>query len=188
MRNKIGILLENRFIDREIIYYLNRFKEENLKVITFTRLWGQNQLTFKGMELGMDITVHNSFEVLDDDMLNEFAAFIVPAGYVADYLLYSEKPKEISPAALFISNIMKNKNIIKGFICHSLWLAAPVKEAFKGRKVTCHNNIISHVENADMVYVDSDINIDDDLITARTGDNFAEFSATLINEIKKRED
>ena len=42
----------------------------------------------------------------------------------------AEKPKEISPACAFIKKIMADKTIVKGFICHSLWIAAPVKEAF----------------------------------------------------------
>lgn len=183
MRNKIGILVENRFIDQEIIYYSNRFKEANLDVVFLTRLWGQEQLIFKGLELGMQLKVNNSFEGLSDDDLKEFLAIILPAGYVADYLLYSEKPKEKSPAAQFIEKLMSNKNIIKGFICHSLWMAAPIKKAFKGRNATCHNNIIAHIENAGMNYMDSDIVIDDDLITARTGGDFAEFTKTIIDKI-----
>lgn len=188
MKNKIGILLENRFIDREIIYYSNRFKEENLETVFLTRLWGQPQLTFKGLELGMEKTVSNSFEELTDEQLNEYAAIIVPAGYVADYLLYSEIPQDISPAALFIEKLMGRKDIIKGFICHSLWLAAPIKQAFASRDVTCHNNIIAHIENAGMKYIDSDIHVDEDLITARTGDHFSEFSTAIIKKVfeKKR--
>lgn len=184
VRSKIGILIENRFIDQEIIYYSNRFKEENLEVVFLTRLWGQEQLTFKGLELNLQLSVGNSFENLTEEDLKAFAAIILPAGYVADYLLYSEKPKEKSPAAVFIEKIMADKSIKKGFICHSLWMAAPIKEAFKDRKVTCHNNIIAHVENAGIDYVDGDIVIDQDLVTARTGGHFSEFTKAIIDCLK----
>lgn len=186
LKDKIGILLENRFIDQEIIYYKNRFKEENIDVIFFTRLWGQQKLIFTGIELGMKMEVENSFETLTESEINNFKAFIFPAGYVSDYLLYSEDSKQISPAAKFTENIMNNKNILKGFICHSLWIASPVKKVFENRKVTCHNNIISIVENSGMKYIDTDIYIDDDIITARTGNDFAIFSKTIIESIKKR--
>lgn len=184
MKNKIGILLENRFIDREIIYYDNRFREEGLEVVYLTRLWGQERLTFKGLELGMEKTVDRSFEAITEKDLESFAAIIVPAGYVADYLLYSEVPKTPSPAVQFIEKIMAMSELKKGFICHSLWIAGPVGRTFKGRAVTCHNNIISHVENAGLNYVDADIHVDRDLITARTGDHFAEFASMIIRKVK----
>ena len=185
MRNKIGIFIENRFIDKEIIYYLNRFADDGFEAVLFTRLWGQTELTFKGMELGMEVTSRVSFEELTDGELSEYAAIIMPAGYVADYLLYSEKPKEVSPAAAFVKKIMSDPKIVKGFICHALWIASPIKEVFAGRVVTCHNNIIAHVENAGMTYVDSDIEVDGDLITARTGGDFGAFAKTIIDNIKE---
>lgn len=187
MKNKIGILIENRFIDREIIYYSNRFREEGMETVFLTRLWGQPELTFKGLELGMALTAKNSFEELTDKELDEYAAVIAPAGYVSDYLLYSQKPMEVSPAAKFIKKLMGRTDITKGFICHSLWLAGPVKEAFAGRTVTCHNNIISHVINAGINYTDSDVYVDGDLITARTGDLFAEFARALIENSHTKE-
>lgn len=183
---KIGILLENRFIDQEIIYYENRFKEDGYEVEFLTRLWGNKSLKFKGLELGMVKDVDKSFEDITDKKLDEYAAIISPAGYVSDYLLYSENPGDLSPAVKFIVRIMKNKKVIKGFICHSLWIAGPIKESFKDRKVTCHNNIISHVENAGMTYKNEDIFIDDDLVTAREGGLFAKFARTIIDKISKK--
>ncbi len=184
MGQKIGILLENRFIDQEIIYYSHRFKEAGYDVVFLTRLWGQERLAFKGMELGMIQEVDHSFESLDKKALEEYGAIIVPAGYVADYLLYSETPKELSPAATFIASIMEDATLIKGFICHSLWLVAPIKMSFINRKVTCHNNIIAHVENAGMTYVDADVYVERDLITARTGGHFAPFAKALLDALE----
>ena len=184
MEKKIGILMENRFIEREIYYYMSRFAEEGYEVVLLTRLWGQNQLTFKGLELQGEITVNHSFENMTDEDLSDYVAIIAPAGYVSDYLLYAEHPCETSPAADFIKAIMSKKDLIKAFICHSLWIAGPISDSFKGRKVTCHNNIISHVKNAGMIYVDSDISVDDDLITARTGGDHALLSRTIIRQLE----
>ena len=117
-------------------------------MVFLTRLWDHPRLTFQGLEYQAEVTADHSFEELTQEDLKEYAAIIAPAGYVSDYLLYAEKPKEISPACAFIQRIMQDKRIVKGFICHSLWIAGPIKESFAGRKVTCHNNIISHVENA----------------------------------------
>ncbi|MBR4725975.1 MAG: DJ-1/PfpI family protein [Lachnospiraceae bacterium] len=186
MAQKIGILIENRFIEKEIFYYQSYFANAGYDVVLLTRLWGQPELTFKGLEFQAEIRANTSFEDLSDDDLKDYAAIIAPAGYVSDYLLYEEKPGTPSPACRFIERIMKDKNIIKGFICHSLWIAGPICGIFKGRKVTCHNNIYSHVVNAGMDYQDADIFVDDDLITARTGGHHAPFAECIVKNIRKQ--
>ncbi len=185
MANKIGILIENRFIEKEIFYYQSYFANKGFDVVLLTRLWGQPRLTFKGLEFNAEITAETSFEDLSDEDLKDYVAIIAPAGYVSDYLLYAEKPGEVSPACRFIERIMKDKNIIKGFICHSLWIAGPIKESFEGRKVTCHNNILSHVRNAGIEYTDEDVMVDGDLITARTGGHHAPFAECIVRNIRK---
>ena len=184
---KIGILLENRFIDQEIVYYAHRFNEEGATTEFLTRLWGQSELRFKGIELGMEVTVNKSFEEMDDRELATYSAIIVPAGMVADMLRYAEKPGDLAPAVQFMKRAMANKAIIKGAICHALWIFDPIPEAIRGRKVTCHNNVIGSVKNTGAHYVDQDIVIDEDLITARTGDMFAAFARTIINALEKEE-
>lgn len=185
MANKIGILIENRFIEKEIFYYQSYFENEGYEVVFLTRLWGQHRLTFKGLEYGAEVTAEHSFEELTQEDLKEYAAVIAPAGYVSDYLLYSEKPKDLSPACEFLQKVMRDTGIVKGFICHSLWIAGPIKESFAGRKVTCHNNIISHVENAGIIYADEDICVDDDLVSARTGGHHAPFAKAVIENLKR---
>lgn len=183
---KICIFVENRFIDHEIIYYSHRFKEEGIQVDFMTRLWGQPRLTFKGMELGMELSVDKSFENMDDNTLSSYSAIIMPAGYVADMLRYDEKPGDLAPAVQLMKRAMSNTNIIKGAICHSLWIFDHIPETLSGRKVTCHNNVIGSVRNTGAIYVDQDIVIDNDLITARTGGMFAPFARTIIDEIEKK--
>ena len=184
MGKKIGILLENRFIEREVFFYQSFFEAEGYEPVFLTRLWGQPRLTFKGLEYQAETTVDHSFEEITDDGLSEYAAVIVPAGYVADYLLYTEKPGDVSPAGRFLERVMARPEIVKGFICHSLWLAGPIKDSFAGRRVTCHNNIVSHVRNAGLTYVDQDVVVDGDLITARTGGHHGVFAKTILANVK----
>lgn len=185
MAKKIGILIENRFIEKEIFYYQSYFTNEGYEVVFLTRLWDHPRLTFQGLEYQAEVTADHSFEELTQEDLKEYAAIIAPAGYVSDYLLYAEKPKEISPACAFIQRIMQDKRIVKGFICHSLWIAGPIKEIFAGRKVTCHNNIISHVENAGITYVNEDVCVDGDLVSARTGGHHAPFAKAILENLKE---
>lgn len=185
MKKKIGILLENRFIDQEIIYYKNRFPEEGFQVEFLTRLWGQPELNFSGLELEMKQNVNKSFTEITEEDFKEYGAFIVPAGYVADFLLYSEEPGNLSPAVEFIKKIMKDKSVLKGFICHSLWISGPIPEIFQNRQVTCHNNIIGHVKNTGAIYQNKDLVVDDDLVTARQGDMFADFARKIIDLLQQ---
>lgn len=184
MGKKIGILLENRFIEKEIFFYQSYFEMEGYEPVFLTRLWGQPNLTFKGLEYQAEAWVDHSFEALTDADLSEFAAVIVPAGYVADYLLYTEQPGDVSPACRFLERVMAKPEIVKGFICHSLWIAGPIKESFAGRRVTCHNNILSHVRNAGLEYVDQDVVVDDDLVSARTGGHHAVFAKAILANLK----
>lgn len=180
---RIAVLLENRFIDQEIIYYQNRFGEEGIEVDFLTRLWGQASLTFTGMELGMSMVVDKSLEGISDQGLRAYRAIIVPAGYVADMLRYSETPGGIAPAVDFVRRAMAAEGVLTCAICHSLWIFDPVPEVIAGRRVTCHNNIHGSVTNAGAKYVDEDVVIDNDLITVRTGGMFAKLARTLIEQL-----
>ncbi len=183
---KIAILLENRFIDQEIIYYAHRFKEEDIEVDFLTRLWGNKSLTFTGMELGMKFTVSRSFEDITRDSLKNYSAVIMPAGYVADMLRYSEDPETPAPAVSFMKMAMEEESVIKAAACHALWIFDPIPEVIRGRRVTCHNNIIGSVKNTGAIYINEDIVIDKDLITAREGGLFAKFARAIIDEINRR--
>ena len=185
MGKKIGILLENRFIEREVFFYQSFFEAEGYEVVFLTRLWGQPRLTFKGLEYQAEATADHSFEELSDAELAQYAAIIAPAGYVADYLLYTEQPGDVSPACRFLERVMAKPEILKGFICHSLWLSGPIKDSFAGRQVTCHNNILSHVRNAGIGYVDQDVVVDGDLITARTGGHHAVFAKAILEKLRQ---
>ncbi|MBI9066893.1 MAG: DJ-1/PfpI family protein [Salinivirgaceae bacterium] len=55
----------------------------------------------------------------------------------------------------------------------------------KDRKIVAHNNLIGDVKNYGAIYVDDDIVVDDDLITARTGGHCSLFAKEIINQINK---
>jgi protease I len=63
---KIGILIESDFYEKEIFYYEHRFPEEGMEVHFMSRLWGQPSLTFLGHEQHYPFECHESFEHMDD--------------------------------------------------------------------------------------------------------------------------
>ena len=184
--HKIGILIESDFYENEIFYYQLRFKEENFEVHFFSRLWGQKGLEFHGHEFRAPFFCSESFEDLTDEDLESYAAFIVPAGIVSDRLRYTEDVSKIPPASIFLKKLFANKQILKGIICHGLWLVSPISEVIKNRRVVAHNNLIGDVRNYGAVYVDEDVVVDDDLITARTGGHCSLFAREIIKIIHNK--
>lgn len=176
---KIGVLLESDFYEPEIWYYQHRFAEEGAEAHFMTRLWGQPMLTFQGHEWRAPFECRESFEDKDP---RDFAAIIVPSGIVADRLRYTDDVTKLSPATEFVRRAFAEKSVLKGIICHGMWLLAPVPELVRGRKVVVHNNLIGDVKNMGAIYTDEDVVVDgDDLVTARTGGHHHLFARKIID-------
>ena len=186
-KHKIGILIESDFYENEIFYYQLRFQEEDYDVHFLSRLWGQKGIEFHGHEFKAPFYCTESFENLTDEEIKSFSAFIIPAGMVADRLRYTEDVQQIPPACKFLKKIFSDKNIIKGIICHGLWLVSPISEVIKGRNVVAHNNLIGDIKNYGAVYVDKDVVVDGDLITARTGGHCSLFAKEIIRQLDDKE-
>jgi protease I len=182
---KIGILMESDFFEDEILYYRFRFAEEGADLHFLTRLWGQEAITFKGHEYQVPFECRESFEDMDNDTLKSYAAIIIPAGMVADRLRYTEDISKLPPACEFIKRAFAEKNLIKGIICHGMWLLAPVPELVRGRNVVVHNNLLGDVKNMGAQFVDQDVVVDDDLVTARSGGHCHLFARKMIEMLSE---
>ena len=178
---KIGILMEGDYYEPEIWYYEHRFAEEGLDLHFLTRLWGQESLTFKGHEYHVPFECRESFEGISDEALRSYVAIIVPSGMVADRLRYTEDVRELPPATEFLKRAFAEKSVLKGIICHGLWLVAPAPELVKGRRLVVHNNLIGDAKAYGAIYVDEDVVVDDDLITARSGGHCHLLARTIID-------
>jgi len=178
---KIGILMEGDYHEPEIWYYQRRFPEEGAEVHFLTRLWGQQSLTFKGHEYHLPFECRESFEGMGDSELRSYASIIVPAGMVADRLRYTEDIRKLPPAVEFLKRAFVERSIIKGIICHGLWLVAPAPELVRGRRVVVHNNLIGDAKNMGAIYVDQDVVVDGDLVTARSGGHCHLFARKIID-------
>ena len=181
---KIAVLIESDFYENEIFYYKYRFAEENFDLHFLSRLWGQEKLTFYGHEYKVPMECNESFENMSEEELLSYDAVIIPSGMVADRLRYTEDIHKLPPAVEFIKRVFAQKKIIKGIICHGLWLMAPATELIRGRRLVCHNNLLGDAKAYGAVYVDEDVVVDDDLITARAGDYAHLFAKAIIEKIK----
>lgn len=183
---KIGILIEGDFYEKEIFYYEHRFAEEGIEVHWLTRLWGQPSLTFLGHEYRAPVECHESFEGMSDETLRSYDAIIVPSGMVSDRLRYTQDVNELAPATAFVKRAFAEKAIIKGIICHGMWLIASAPELVRGRPVVVHNNLVGDARNMGAIYTDQDVVVDGDLVTGRTGGHCHLFARKIIDLLAER--
>jgi protease I len=197
---KIAVLVETEFIPEEIEAYQKRFAELEATVHLMSRLWGQESAHFVS-----DVdAVGKSLQYLDVNIdfqnvdINDYAAVIMSANYTSVRLRYFQPPEgqpispeqvRTAPAVQFFAKAMTNPKIIKGLLCHGLWLLTPMPELLKGRKVICHEVVLADIANAGAVYVPSPTNIvvDGDLVTGRSGQDvhaFIDAIADLITQPK----
>ena len=184
---KIGILLEADFFENEIFYYKFRFPEEGAELHFLTRLWGQDRLTFLGHEYRAPMEVSETFENMSDEELRSYDAIIVPSGMVSDRLRYTDDVDKIPPATEFLKRAFAEPSILKGIICHGLWLTAPATELVRGRKLVCHNNLIGDAKAYGALYTNEDVVLDgDDLVTGRSGGHAHLFAKKIIEILAAR--
>jgi protease I len=184
----IGILLESDYVEPEIAYYQLRFAEEGAQVSLYTRLWGNDELTFSGHEYRAPLTVRGDLATLDYSALSQLSALIVPGGMVADRLRYSEDPDRLAPAVELMRRAFRLPNLVKGIICHGLWLLAPAADLVRGRAVTCHNNLVADVRLMGARYVGQDVVVDGDLVTGRSADRCHLFARAVIEQVVANRD
>jgi protease I len=175
--------MESDFYEHEIFYYQYRFPEEGAELHFLTRMWGQPSLTFTGHEYKIPFQVSESFEDMDDATLRSYSAIIVPSAIVSDRLRYTEDVTKLAPAVQFMQRAFAEPSILKGIICHGMWLLASAPELVRGRNVVAHNNLIGDVRNMGAVYTDQDVVVDGDLVTGRTGGHCHLFARKIIDVI-----
>ena len=179
----VVVLIESDYYEHEIWYYHFRFAESGVKVRFVSRLWGQEHITFTGHEYKAPLECRDSFENITDAELDTIAAVIVPSGIVSDRLRYTEDLSQMPPACEFLRRAFLRPHVIKGIICHGLWLTAPIREVIKGRRLTCHNNLHGDALAYGAEFVDQDVVEDGDLITARTGGHAHLLARAILNRM-----
>jgi protease I len=182
---KVAVLIEGDYYEKEIFYYEHRFPEAGIEVHFLSRLWGQPRLTFNGHEWKVPFECGESFENMSDEQLRSYAAVIVPSGIVSDRLRYTEDVNKVPPATEFLKRAFAEKSILKGIICHGMWLVAPAPELVKGRRVTVHNNLIGDAKAYGAIYTDQDVVVDGDLVTGRTGGHCHLFAKQIISMLEQ---
>jgi protease I len=178
---KIAVLVESQYIPGEIEAYRYGFGALGAQVDFMSRLWGNKSITFVS-EVEQAGYTPQTLEVEIDFQnvkLEDYAAVIMAANYTSVRLRYFEPPPgqpvspdlvRSAPAVQFFARAMQNPRIVKGPLCHGLWILTPNPELLKGRKVICHEVVLADVLNCGAIYVPRDaqnggVVVDGDLVT-----------------------
>lgn len=174
---KVAILVETEYIPDEIRYYHKFFGDLGAEIDIMTYLWGKSERVIVSDVDSPDKAVETMVvtKEIADANPNDYAIVLTAANYVAVRLReippmgsLAGTDKLRSPAAVrFMASAMMNPSIVKGALCHALWILTPLPELLKDRRVICHTVVLADVVNAGAVYVpdESHIVIDGDLVT-----------------------
>lgn len=196
---KIAVLVESQYIPGEIEAYRYGFGALGAEVHFMSRLWGNKSLTFVG-EVEQAGQTPQTLEVSIDFQnvaLEDYAAVIMAANYTSVRLRYFAPPPgqpvspdmtRSAPAVEFFAHAMHNRRIVKGPLCHGLWILTPNPELLKGRKVICHEVVLADVLNCGAIYVPQDaqnggVVVDDDLVTGRSWHEVEPFIQAVARQI-----
>jgi protease I len=117
-------------------------------------------------------------KTLDQVSADEYDAVVLPGGQINPDLLRVE-PKALA----FIKDIFNQKKIVAA-VCHAPWLLIETGIA-KGRKMTSYKSIKTDVMNAGAKWEDSEVVVDNAVITSRNPGDLNAFSAKIIAEIRE---
>ena len=194
---KVAVLVETEYIPEEVNYYQEFFTKHGAQVDFLTYLWGASERVLVSDVDSVDKPMQSMLvknEVADANP-NDYAIVLCAANYVACRLREIPPMGSLadpsllrSPAAVrFMASAMMNPQIVKGALCHALWILTPVPELLRGRKVICHTVVLADVVNAGGIYVpdETHVVVDRDLVTGRSAADLELYTETILETYHK---
>ncbi|HEU0149290.1 MAG TPA: type 1 glutamine amidotransferase domain-containing protein [Bradyrhizobium sp.] len=171
---KIAILATHGFEQSELEVPRDTLKDAGASVEIVSLAPGE----IKGWDMkdwGRPVKVDKT---LDQVSPEEYDALVLPGGQINPDLL------RVEPKALkFIKDMFDAKKVVAA-VCHAPWLLIETGIA-KGRKMTSYHSIKTDVANAGARWEDSEVVVDQGLITSRNPGDLKAFSAKIIEEVKE---
>jgi protease I len=171
---KIAILATHGFEQSELEVPRDRLKATGATVHIVSLKPGE----IKGWDMkdwGRPVKVDKTLSEVSAD---DYDALVLPGGQINPDLL------RIEPEALaFIQEIYNQKKIVAA-VCHAPWLLIETGLA-KDRRMTSYKSIKTDVKNAGAKWEDSQVVVDNGVITSRNPGDLEAFSSNIIEEVKK---
>jgi protease I len=180
---RVAVLVETEYIDEEIAFYKRQVPALGGELQLLSFLWGEPFKDFVNDIDSPDRAVTEVHRLRVDRCVtredpSSYDIVMCAANYVAVRLreipprasLGSVDALGTAPAVDFFARAMQDRRIVKGALCHALWILTPRPDLLKGRRVICHTVVLADVHNAGAIYVPSESHVvtDGDLVTARS--------------------
>jgi deglycase len=150
--------------DLELWYPKIRLEEEGARTVVA----GTGEKTYQGKR-GYPLTVDTSVDEID---AKDFHGLVIPGGYAPDIM-------RRSPKLLQLTREIYQAGKPVAFICHAGWV--PISAGIvRGKRGTSVGAIKDDLVNAGMVWEDSPVVVDGNLISSRTPADLPQFCRALI--------
>lgn len=192
---KVALLLETEYIHDEVVYYREQVEAMGGELHMLTHLWGEKSKTFVNDCDAWDKPITDMHALTVDRCVTQVNAddydiVLCAANYVAVRLreippmhsLGSPAEVNTAPAVKFYADAMANPRIVKGALCHALWILTPNPQLLKGRDVICHTVVLADILNAGANFVPAEnhVVVDKDLVTARSFADVEAYWAAIV--------
>lgn len=180
---RVALLVETEYIYDEVQFYQEQVQQMGGELDLLTYLWGEPSKIFvNDCDYWQNpITSMHKLPVdkcVTQVNVDDYDIVMCAANYVAVRLreippmgsLGSPEEVNTAPAVKFFAEAMLNPKIVKGALCHALWILTPNPQLLEGREVICHTVVLSDIINAGAKFVpaESHVVIDKDLVTGRS--------------------
>jgi protease I len=155
--------------DLELWYPKIRLEEEGAATVVA----GMGERTYQGKR-GYPVTVDRNIDQIETA---DFDALLIPGGFAPDQLRRSEK-------VLRITREIYQAGKPVAFICHAGWVPISAK-ILKGKHATSVRAIKDDMENAGVIWEDSPVVVDGNLISSRTPADLPQFCKALIAALRQ---
>jgi protease I len=187
---RIAVVVESKFIPEEINAYRDGFGVLGADVDFVSRLnygdYRPESATFVSDVDPLDqpewasperLVVRKDITTID---LSQYAAILMSANYTSVRLRFGElpDPQHIGPNFNILAHIqqaptvqkfaeaMQRKELIKGFLCHGLWILTPNGHLLRDRTVVCNEVVAADIYNCGAkIDMSRRVIVDGDMVT-----------------------
>ncbi|OGP61213.1 MAG: protease [Deltaproteobacteria bacterium RBG_13_61_14] len=165
---RVAILVEQLYQELEVWYPYYRLKEEGASV---TVVGSGTAKEYPG-KYGYPIAVDKN---VDQVKPGDFDAVVIPGGYAPDHLRRFPRMVEL------VKKVYEQGGVIAA-ICHAGWMLASA-DIIRGVKCTSFFAIKDDMKNAGGKWEDSEVVVDQRIITSRKPDDLPAFCRELIKAL-----
>lgn len=167
---KVLLLVENGFEDRELVYPYYRFQEAGYKVLV---VGPKAKETYNG-EYGLTI---RSDLASDDVNIDDYVAVVVPGGRAPDRMRLNKGLVQV------IKNAARKGKVIAA-ICHGAQLLIEA-DVVKGKRMTCYMSVATDLKNAGGIYEDKSVVVDGIFVTSRFPADLPDFCRETLKALEQ---